>query len=143
MALLPVMSIVAAKAAMDAITALCTTTSNLYIRSGAQEATTLTADAGTLGVTLPMNSTAFPASTSGTSDGKVTATANSIAAATAANSITAGHFRIKSNAGVVILQGNVGTSGCDLNLNTTAINSGDSVTITSFKITLPCGDGSS
>jgi hypothetical protein len=138
----PVMSIVAAKAALDAVTALLTTTSHIYIRDGAQEASTLTADGGTLLSTLPMSSTAFGASTSGTSDGLVTATANSITSDTnAAASGTAAHFRIKSNAGVVIIQGNVGTSGCDLNLNTTSITAGDTVAITSFKCTLPCGDG--
>lgn len=138
----PVMSIVAAKAAMDAITALVTNVAHLYIRSGAQEATTLTADAGTLGATLTMNATPFPASTSGTSDGLVTATANSITSDTnAAASITAAHFRIKNNGGTVILQGNVGTSGADLNLNTTTITAGDTVAVTSFLLTLPCGDG--
>jgi hypothetical protein len=140
----PVMSVVATKAALDAATALVNTggTGNLYIRSGAQEATTLTADAGTLGATLPMSATAFPASTSGTSDGLITATANAITSDTnAAASITAAHFRIKNGAGTVIFQGNVGTSGADLNLNTTTITAGDTVSISSFKITLPCGDG--
>lgn len=140
----PVMSIVAAKAALDAINALCNTggTGSLFIRSGAQEASTLTADAGTLGSTLPLSATAFGASTSGTSDGLVTGTANAITSDTnAAASITAAHFRIKNGAGTVILQGNVGTSGCDLNLNTTTITAGDTVAVTSFKDTLPCGDG--
>jgi hypothetical protein len=140
----PVMSIIAAKAALDAITALVNVggAGNLYIRSSTQEATTLTADAGTLGATLPLSATFCPASSSGTSDGLVTATANAITSDTnAAASITAAHFRIKSGGGTVILQGNVGTSGADLNLNTTTITAGDTVAITSFKITLPCGDG--
>jgi len=139
----PVMSVIAAKAAMDAITALVTNVAHIYIRSSTQEATTLTADAGTLLATLPMNSTPFPASTSGTSDGLITATANSITSDTnAAASGTAGHFRIKNNAdAAVILQGNIGTSGADLNFNTTTITAGDTVAITSFKLTLPCGDG--
>jgi hypothetical protein len=146
MALLPVMSIAACKAALDTITALCNTggTGSLYIRSGAQPATTLTADSGTLGATLPLSATAFGASTSATTNGLATATAAAITSDTnAAASITAAHFRIKNGAGTVILQGNVGSSGADLTLNTTAISAGDTVAITSFKVTLPCGDGSS
>lgn len=146
MATLPVMSIAAAKAALDATTALVNVggTGNLFIRSGAQPATTLTADSGTLGATLPMSATAFPASTSSTTNGLATATANAITSDTnAAASITAAHFRIKSGGGTVTYQGNVGTSGADLNLNTTTITAGDTVACTSFKITLPCGDGTS
>lgn len=138
----PVISVVAAKAALDAVTAKWTATSTLKIYSGAQPATTLTAEAGTLGATLTFNSTAFPASTNGTSDGIITATANAIVSETnAPNSITAGHFRCLDNGAVCVGMGNVGTSAADLNLNTTTITAGDTVACTSFKITLPCGDG--
>lgn len=138
------MSILAAKAALDAVTALIGASGNLFIRSGAQPATTLTADSGTLGATLPLSATAFPASTSATANGLATATANAITSDTnAAASITAGHFRIKTSGGTTILQGNVGTSGCDLNMNTTTIVAGDTVAVTSFKVTIPCGDGAS
>lgn len=144
MALLPVMSIIAAKAALDAVTALIGASGNLFIRSGAQPATTLTADSGTLGATLPLSATAFGASTSVTTNGLATATANAITSDTnAANAITAGHFRMKTSGGTTILQGNVGTSGADLNMNTTTIAAGDTVAVTSFKVTLPCGDGAS
>lgn len=144
MALLPVMSIIAAKAALDATTALLGSSPVITIRSGAQPATSLTGDGGTLGATLPMSATGFGASTSATTNGLATATANAITSDTnAANSITAGHFRIKTSGGVTIYQGNVGTSGTDLVLNTTTIAAGDTVAITSLKITLPCGDGAS
>lgn len=138
----PVMSIIAAKAALDAVTAKLTTTSTLKIYTGAQPASTLTSEVGTLLATLTFSSTAFPASTSGTSNGLVTATANSITSETnAPNSGTAAHFRCLDNSAVCILMGNVGTSGADLNLNTTSITAGDTVAVTSFVITLPCGDG--
>ena len=144
MATLPVMSIIAAKAALDAATALVTSTSTLVIRSGAQPATTLTAASGTLGATLTFSATAFPASTSTTSNGLATATANAITSDTnAAASITAGYFRILSAAAVCIFQGNVGTATADLIMNTTTITAGDTVAVTSFKITLACGDGTS
>lgn len=144
MALLPVASIIAAKAALDAMTALIGASGNLFIRSGAQPATTLTADSGTLGATLPLSATAFPASTSATANGLATATANAITSDTnAAASITAGHFRMKTSGGVTIFQGNVGTATADLIMNTTTITAGDTIACTSFKVTLPCGDGTS
>jgi len=138
----PMMSILAAKAALDAAMALITATAHLYIRTGSIEATSLTADAGTLLATLTMNATPFPSSTSGTSDGNATATANAITSDTnAAASGTAGHFRIKNGSGVVILQGTCGTSSADMILNTTSITAGDTVACSSFKVTLACGDG--
>jgi hypothetical protein len=144
MALLPVISIISAKAMLDALTALFTATCTLKIYSGAQPATTLTAEGGTLGATLTFSATAFPASSSLTSNGLATATANAIASETnAPNSITAGHFICVNGSSARVAQGNVGTSGADLNLNTTTITAGDTVAITSFKITLPCGDGAS
>lgn len=146
MATLPVMSIIAAKAALDATTALVGSGPGiLSIYSGAQPATTLTADSGTKLSTLTLSSTAFPASTSTTANGLATATANAITSDTnAAATGTAGYFRLKTGTGgTTIYQGNVGTSGADLNLNTTSITAGDTIAITSFKITLPCGDGAS
>lgn len=138
----PVMSVIAAKAAMDAITAKLTSTSTLKIYTGAQPATTLTAEAGTLLATLTFSATAFPASTTGTSDGLITATANAITSETnAPASGTAAHFRCLDASAVCIWMGNVGTATADLILNTTAINAGDTVACTSFKATLPCGDG--
>lgn len=142
----PVMSIAGAKASLDAVTTLVNTggTGSLFIRSGSPPATTLTADSGTLGATLPMSATAFPASTSSTANGLATATANAITSDTnAAASITAGHFRIKNGSSVVIFQGTCGTATADLIMNTTTITAGDTVAVTSFKVTLPCGDGTS
>lgn len=139
----PVMSMLAAKAALNAAMALVTNASTLNIYTGAQPATTLTSASGTLlsdGCTFP--STPFGAASSGTSDGNATSTAGTIASDTnAANTGTAGYFRVVTTAPVVILQGNVGTSGADLNLNTTSITAGDTIAITSFKTTLQCGDG--
>lgn len=52
------------------------------------------------------------------------------------NTGTATHFRILNNAGTVTyLQGNVGTSGSDLNLSSTSITSGGTVSITGFTLT--------
>lgn len=139
----PVMSVVACKAAMDAITAKLTSTSTLKIYTGSQPASTTASEVGTLLGTLTFSATAFPASTSLTANGLITATANAITSETnAPNSGTAAHFRCLDGGGsTCILMGNVGTSGADLNLNTTSITAGDTIAVTSFVITLPCGDG--
>lgn len=55
---------------------------------------------------------------------------------TSANSTgTASWFRIVDSADNFVLDGNVGTSGSDLNLTTTSIVAGQPITITSFTIT--------
>lgn len=140
MAATPVMSILAAKAALDAVLAKLTSTSTIEIRTGAPEATTLTADAGTLLATLTCSATAFPASTSDGA-GNALGTANAITSGIAGNTGTAGHFRAKSAGGVVIIQGTCGTSSADMILNSTSITSGDTVGATSWTVKLPCGDG--
>ncbi len=140
----PVMSIAATKSALDTITALVNTggTGSLFIRTGSPPASTTTGDSGTLLATLGMSATAFPASTSATSNGLATATANAISSETNAPATnTAGYFRIKNGASTVIFQGTCGTSSADLIMNTTSVSAGDTVACTSFKVTLPCGDG--
>src|SRR6185503_8740187 len=139
----PVMSIATCKAALDLISATYTTTSTLKIYTGTQPATTLTATSGTLLATLTFSATAFSASTNVTGNGLATATANSISPETnAPASGTAGYFRCFDGGGTtVVTQGNVGTATADLILNTTTITAGDTISISSFKMTLPCGDG--
>jgi hypothetical protein len=48
---------------------------------------------------------------------------------------TATWFRIVTSGGTFVADGNVGTSGSDLNLSTTTIVSGQPVAVTSFTIT--------
>jgi len=49
---------------------------------------------------------------------------------------TATHFRIwQSNGTTAVIDGDVGTSGSDLNFNSTSITSGGTVSVTSFTIT--------
>lgn len=63
-------------------------------------------------------------------------TANAISSATAALTGTATFFRLlRPDGTTVVLQGSVGTSGADLNLNSTSITSGGTVSVTSFVIT--------
>lgn len=135
----PFFSDAAAQASVDAVAALCNGGS-LKIYTGSQPTDANTAvGAQTLLATLTLGSTAFGASSASGSAGSkvVTATANTITGDTSAdNTGTAAWFRVlKSNGTSVVFDGSVGTSGCDLNLATTSIVSGEEVDVTSFTIT--------
>jgi hypothetical protein len=125
----------ARNAALDAITALLNAggAGTLDIRTGAQPTDPATAATGTLLATLTLSATAFAAASSQSS------ALNAVTSATAAATGTAGWFRLKNNAGTGIIDGTVGTSGAELNLSSTSIVSGGTVSITSGSITLPVG----
>lgn len=50
---------------------------------------------------------------------------------------TAAVCRITNSDDTVIWEGTVGTSGADINLNTTSITTGDRISISSFTVTMP------
>ena len=63
-------------------------------------------------------------------------TVNAITSDTSADATgTASFFRVLTSGNAAVIQGAVGTSGSDLNLNTTSISSGATVAISSFTIT--------
>lgn len=146
MAAVPVISMLAARAGLNAILALLNTggAGSVDIRTGAPEATTLTADSGTLLATLTLSATAFPPSTDGATDGLAHAVANAIGSATAVGAGNAGHFRAKNGSGTVIVQGNCSATpgAADMILNSVAIAVSDLVAATSWTVTLPDGTGS-
>jgi hypothetical protein len=114
-------------AAVNAVTALLNSgTIKIYTGSQPSEDASLT---GTLLATLTFGSTAFGASSGGT------ATANAITSGTAGNTGTAGYFAIEESGGTVVGTGTCGTSGADMNLNSTSISSGATVSCSSFTIT--------
>lgn len=80
--------------------------------------------------TLPCSSTFAPGASSGT------LTANSITQENATGTGTATFYRILTSGSAVIAQGAVGTSGSDMNLNTTSIVTGGPVVVTSFTISM-------
>jgi hypothetical protein len=125
-------SIVARNAAADAQAALANT-GYLRIYTGTKPATPETAASGTLLAELRLNATAFGASSGGV------ITANAITGdASADASGTAGWFRILQSDGTTALwDGDVATSGADLNLNSTSISAGAAVDITALTVTLP------
>lgn len=91
-----------------------------------------TAAFGTLLAELTFSNPAFGAASSGV------VTANSITDDTSANATgTAAVCRIRDRDNGTVVEGTVGTSGADLNLNTVSITSGDTVSITSATITAP------
>jgi hypothetical protein len=127
-------------AGIDAVTLLLNS-GKLEIYTGTQPTDANTAlGAQTLLSTLTFGSTAFvsPAVASGSAGSKiVTATANTITSDTSAAATgTAAWFRaFKSDGTTVVMDGSVGTSGADLNLNTLSIVTGATVSCTSFTIT--------
>jgi hypothetical protein len=115
-------------AAVNAVAALLNSgTLKIYTGSQPAEDGSIT---GTLLATLTFGATAFGSSSGGT------ATANAITSGTAGNTGTAGYFALlESDGTTVVATGTCGTSGADLNLNSTSISSGASVSCSSFTIT--------
>lgn len=113
----------------DAITTAAGGSALLRIYDGTRPATGGTAT--TLLAELACNATFAPGASGGV------LTLNAISNDASANATgTATWFRIvKSDGTTHVMDGNVGTSGSDLNLNTTSIVSGGPVAVSSFVIT--------
>jgi hypothetical protein len=102
----------------------------LEIYTGAAPANCGTATSGTKLVSMPLGTPFAPGASAGVLTPTLPTTEN------ATNTGTAGYWRIfKADDSTCVLQGSVGTSGADLNLNTLAIVSGGPVQVTSFTIT--------
>jgi hypothetical protein len=121
-------SVAVRNAQLDALETTIGTAPTMEIRSGSPPADCAAADSGTLlvSITLPSDWMANAASGSKAKSGTWQGTASA--------SGTAGHFRIKQS-GTCHMQGTVGTSGADLIVDNTSINSGQTVTINTFTIT--------
>ncbi|WP_020467881.1 hypothetical protein [Zavarzinella formosa] len=118
-------------AKLDAITTAIGTSGLLRIYSGTQPTNPDTALSGnTVLAELALSST-FAAGASGG-----VLTASSISSDTSAdNTGTATFFSLLTSGGTRKVDGSVGTSGADLNLNTTSIVSGAQVSVSSLTIT--------
>ena len=124
----------ARSAALNAMTALLNVggvgTVNIY--SGAQPATPDVAiGAQVLLATLTFSATAFAAAVNGV------ATANAITSGTAVGTNTAAWARLLSGGGTAVFDCTVGVSGCDINVPTIAISTGENVSVSSFTLTHP------
>lgn len=118
-------------AKLDAITTAIGSSGLLRIYSGTPPANADTALSGnTLLAELALSAT-FAA---GASSGVLTASA--IASDTVADATgTASFFRLTTSGGTAKVQGTVGTSGADLNLNTVAIQANATVSVSSLTLT--------
>jgi hypothetical protein len=84
--------------------------------------------------TLPLNGTAFGPASGGSASAN-TITDDSSADATG----TAAFFRLLSSGGAAVFQGTVGTSGCDLNMNSVAIQENAAVKVTALTVSESLG----
>lgn len=118
-------------AQLDAVTTAVGASGKLRIYSGTRPANVAASITGTLLAELTLNATFAPAASGGV------LTLNAITSDTSADATgTATHFRIfQSNGTTAVIDGDVGTSGSDLNLNSTSLTTGGSVAVTSFTIT--------
>ena len=115
-------------AQLDQITSTVGASGFLRIYDGSRPATGGTAT--TLLAELTLNATFAPGASSGV------LTLNAITADSSANATgTATWFRIVTSGATFVMDGSVGTSGQDLNLSTTSIVSGATVSVTSATIT--------
>lgn len=114
---------------LDQITSRAGASALLRIYDGSRPATGGTAT--TLLAELTCNATFAPAASGGT------LTLNAITQDSSANATgTATWFRlVQSNGTTLVFDGSVGTSGADLNLNTTSIVAGAAVAVSSAVIT--------
>lgn len=103
----------------------------ITIRTGAPPTAPADADSGTLLGTLTFGTPAFGAASTGA------ATANAITSDSSADATgTAGHFRMKTSGGVVVLQGTVAVSGADLDIDSVSIVAGGVISCSSFVYTV-------
>jgi hypothetical protein len=105
----------------------------IKVRDGAQPAAADDPATGTLLLTFTLNDPAFAAAVAGVAALDVTPAITALGVASG----TAGWFRLADSNGVTVLDGACATLGAQLNLSTTTISVGLSVSITSGNITQP------
>jgi hypothetical protein len=105
---------------------------SLKIYTGAQPASSGDAVvAQILLVSLPLNPIAFNAAGNGSTLARAIGPAQVVAAGTAS------WFRLSKQDGTGTLDGSVGLSGCDMNLNKVTFNVGETILITMGAISIP------
>lgn len=105
----------------------------IKVYSGAQPANPDTAPSGTLLATFTLADPAFAAGAAGVQN----IDATPVLSTTGVAAGTAGWFRAADQSGDAVFDGACGTSGAELNLNTTTISVGLTVEITGGTITQP------
>jgi hypothetical protein len=121
-------------AQQDAITTKCGASCLINIYAGSQPASPDTAiSSQTLLATLTGNATFAPASSAGVLTLNSITNGTGLAAAGAGTAAT--FFRITTSGGTAHIDGTVGTSGADLNLNNVSIAQNQTVSVTSWTFT--------
>jgi hypothetical protein len=128
----------AARGMLDNLTARCSGgTIKVYTGTRPASADDELPAGGILILAYDLPTPCFPASVDGNPN--AVATANVLGASVAEDSGVATWFRVESSASVPVMDGNVGTTDADLILESTTIANGQSVSISSWIITLPEG----
>jgi len=118
-------------AKLDAVETAIGTSPIMEIRSGAQPANCAAADSGTVLATLTLPSDWLAAASGGAK-----AKSGTWQDASADNSGTAAHFRIKDSGGTVChAQGSVGVGSGDLQVDSVSFTAGQPFTVTAFTLT--------
>lgn len=131
MALDTQLSDAAANAACNALAALANGGS-IKIYTASKPANANIAVSGqTLLATLPLNNPAFGSAAAG-----IAALNTSGVSVTAVATGTAAWFRVCNSGGSALWDGTIGTSGCNINLASTAIQQNATVTISSYTLTV-------
>jgi len=118
-------------ARLDAIETSVGTAAVVRIRTGAQPANCAAADSGTV-----LASWTLASDWAGAASGGSKSFSSTPLAVTASGTGTAAHYRVYASDGTTChMQGTVGTSGADMTIDNTSINSGQNVSITSWSIT--------
>ena len=129
-------SAAAANAAVDAVRVLLDAggAGSVEVYGGSVPANVAAGHGTDLLATITLAATAFSAAASGVATAKTGTTAE-----TSASSGTATFFRARQNGGTDVIQGTCGVGTFDMNMNTTSIAAGATVSLTSWTITLPLG----
>lgn len=102
----------------------------IKVYTGSRPASPDSAATGTLLCTFTLANPAFGAASS------KSASLNSVSSVAAVATGTAGYFRAATSGGAAKFDGTVGTSGAELNLNSTSITTGGTVSITSGTVSI-------
>ncbi|MBL8911645.1 MAG: hypothetical protein JNM17_13210 [Archangium sp.] len=120
------LSVAGRNARADAITTAVGNGGKLRILTGSIPANVAAAETGTLLSEHTTASPFAPAASGGVLSPTLPANVN------AGNTGTAGYWRLTTSGGTAVLQGTVGTSGADLNINTLSIVAGGPVQVNSW-----------
>lgn len=120
--------------ALDQLTTSVGTSALLQVYAGVQPAD---ASAAVTAANVVLASLTFPTTNAFGAAAAGVLTANAIGSVAAATGGTATWFSIVKSTGTRVIDGSIGTSGADINLNSTTIVTGAQVAVSAFTVTIP------